>query len=113
MTLPTSEADPEYEDVEITDNEGGKSDFVHTVILRCFMTIQPHLSTGAPSNDDIPVERNPVYSAGLQPPTAATGGDGVVVLENPAYSVPTDLQPPPGPQPPTAATDDEEQTSSC
>ena len=63
-----------------------------------------NLLIGAPSNDDIPVERNPVYGAGLQPPTVATGGDGVVVLENPAYSVPTDLQPPPGPQPPTAAT---------
>ena len=57
-----------------------------------------------PPSDDIPVERNPVYGAGQQPPTAATGGDGVVVLENPAYSVPTDFQPPPGPQPPTAAT---------
>ena len=68
------------------------------------MTMQPHLSTGAPPDDDIPVERNPVYGAGLQSPTAATGGDGVVVLENPAYSVPTDLQPPPGPQPPTATT---------
>ena len=51
------------------------------------------------------MERSPVYSAGPQPPTAATGGDGVAVLENPAYSVPTDLQPPPGPQPPTATTD--------
>ena len=27
MTLPASEADPEYEDVQITDHEGGKSDF--------------------------------------------------------------------------------------
>ena len=68
------------------------------------MTMQPHLSTGAPPSDDIPMERNPVYGAGPQPPTAATGGDGVVVSENPAYSVPTDLQPPPGPQPPTATT---------
>ena len=68
------------------------------------MTMQPHLSTEAPPEDDIPVERNPVYGAGLQPPTAATGDDGVVVLENPAYSVPTDLQPPPGPQSPTATT---------
>ena len=63
-----------------------------------------NLLTGAPPSDDIPVERNPVYGAGPQPPTAATGGDGVAVLENPAYSVPTDLQPPPGPQPPTATT---------
>ena len=45
-----------------------------------------------------------MYGTGPQPPTAATGGDGVVVLENPAYSVPRDLQPPPGPQPPTATT---------
>ena len=36
------------------------------------MTIQPHLSTGAPPSDDIPMERNPVYGAGPQPPTAAT-----------------------------------------
>ena len=70
------------------------------------------LSTGKTLSDDILIKRNPVYSAGLQSPTAATGGDGVVVLENPAYSVPTDLQPPPGPQPPTAATE-EEQTSNC
>ena len=47
-----------------------------------------------------------MYGAGLQPPTVATGGDGVVVLENPAYSVPTDLQPLPGSQPPTAITVD-------
>ena len=63
------------------------------------------LSTGKTLSDDILIKRNPVYSAGPQPPTAATGDDGVVVLENPAYSVPTDLQPPPGPQPPTATTD--------
>ena len=60
--------------------------------------------TGAPTSDDIPVERNPVCGAGPQPPTATTGGDGVAVLENQAYSVPRDLQPPPGPQPPTATT---------
>ena len=46
-----------------------------------------------------------MYGAGPQPPTAATGGDGVVVLENPAYSVLTDLQPAVVSQPPTAATD--------
>ena len=62
-----------------------------------------NLSTGVPPSDDIPMERNPVYGAG-QPPTAATGDDEMVVLENPAYSVPTDLQPPPGSQPPTATT---------
>ena len=48
------------------------------------------------------MERNPVYGAGPQPPTAATGGDGVVVLENPAYSQPRDLQTVPDTQPPTA-----------
>ena len=35
MTLPASEADPEYEgyeDVQITDHEGGKSDF-HAYLL--------------------------------------------------------------------------------
>ena len=63
-----------------------------------------NLITGAPPDHDILVERNPVYGAGPQPPTAATSGDGVVVLENPAYNVPRDLQPPPGPQPPTATT---------
>ena len=63
-----------------------------------------NLLTGAPPSDDILVERNPVYGAGQQPPTAATDDDGVVVLENSAYSVPTDLQPPPGPQPPTATS---------
>ena len=34
--------------------------------------------------------------------TAATGGDGLVVLENPAYSQPRDLHTAPGTQPPTA-----------
>ena len=63
-----------------------------------------NLLTGAPPSNVIPMERNPVYGAGPQPPTAATGGDGVVTLENPAYSLPTDLQLPPGPQPPTATT---------
>ena len=36
MTLPTSEADPEYEDVEITDNEGGKSDLICTY---CYLKV--------------------------------------------------------------------------
>ena len=63
-----------------------------------------NLLTGEPSLDDILMERNPVYGAGPQPPTSATGGDGVVVLENPAYSVPRDLQPAPDTQSPTATT---------
>ena len=42
-----------------------------------------------------------VVQAPMQPPTAATGGDGVVVLEN---SLPTDLQIAPGPQLPIATT---------
>ena len=50
------------------------------------------------------MERSPVYSAGPQPPTAATGGDGVAVSENPAYSRPPDPQTAPGPQAPTATT---------
>ena len=50
------------------------------------------------------MERNPVYGTGPQPITSVTGGDGVVVLENPAYSLPTDLQPASGTQLPTAAT---------
>ena len=58
-----------------------------------------------PPSDDIPVERNPVYGAGVQPPTAATGGDGIVVLENQAYSLSTNLQPAVVSQPLTAATD--------
>ena len=68
-----------------------------------------NLLTGVPPSDDIPVERNPVYGAGLQPPTAATGGDGVVVLENPAYNLSTNLQPALVSQPPTAATDEDGQ----
>ena len=63
-----------------------------------------NLLTREPSLDGILMERNPVYGAGPQPPTAATGGDGVVVLENPAYSVPRDLQTVPDTQPPTATT---------
>ena len=50
------------------------------------------------------MERSPVYSAGPQPPTAATGGDGVAVLENPAYSLPLYPQTVPGTQAPTATT---------
>ena len=66
-----------------------------------------NLLTGEPlsESDDIPTEGSPVYGAGPQPPTAATGGDGVVVLENPAYSLSTDLQRALVFQPPTAATD--------
>ena len=45
-----------------------------------------------------------MYGAGPQPPTATTNGDGLVVLENPAYSVPRDLQTVPDTQPPTATT---------
>ena len=48
------------------------------------------------------MERNPVYGAGPQPPTATTNGDGLVVLENPAYSVPRDPHTAPGTHPPTA-----------
>ena len=59
------------------------------------------------------MERNPVYGAGPQPPTATTGGDGVVVLENPAYSVPRDPHTAPGTQPPTATVgEDRQQTNS-
>ena len=45
-----------------------------------------------------------MYGVGPQSPTGATGGDGVVVLENPAYSLPTDLQIAPGTQLPTSTT---------
>ena len=48
------------------------------------------------------MERNPVYGAGPQSPTATTSGDGLVVLENPAYSLPRDPHSAPGTQPPTA-----------
>ena len=67
-----------------------------------------NLLTGEPLSDDIPMEGNPVYGAGPQPPTAATGGDGVAVLENQACSLPPDLQVAPGTQPPTATTVDED-----
>ena len=46
------------------------------------MTLE-NLLTGEPSLDDIPMERNLVNGA----------GDGVVMLKNPAYSLPTGLQP--------------------
>ena len=58
------------------------------------------------------MERNPVYGAGPQPPTAVTGGDGVVVLENPAYSVPRDLQTALDTQPPTTTTGADRQQKS-
>ena len=91
---------------------------MYTIILQRFynhaaanMTLE-NLLTGEPSLDDILMERNPVYGAGSQPPTAATGGDGVVVLENPAYSVPRDLQTAPDTQPPTATTGADRQHAS-
>ena len=34
MTLPVSEADAEYEDIEITDHEGGRVTFMHTYLQR-------------------------------------------------------------------------------
>ena len=59
-----------------------------------------NFSTGAPPSDDIPIERNPVCGA----------GDGVVVLEDSAYSLSTtDLPPALVSQPPTAATDEDGQ----
>ena len=50
---------------------------------------------------DIPMERNPVYGA----------PDGVLVSENPAYSLPSVSLPAATPQPPTTATDGDEQQS--
>jgi len=50
------------------------------------------------SDSDIPMERNPVYGA----------SDGVLVLENPAYSLPSVSLPAATPQPPTTATDGDE-----
>ena len=58
-----------------------------------------YILTGEPSSGEIPVERNPVYG----------GGDGVVTLKNPAYSLPTGLQPASVSQPLPAATDGEGQ----
>ena len=58
-----------------------------------------NLFTGEPLSDSILMGRN-VYSAGHLPVTATTGG----VLENPAYSLPRDLQVAPGTQPLTATT---------
>ena len=54
------------------------------------------------SDSDIPMERNPVYGA----------SDGVLVLENPAYSLPSVSLPATTPQPPTTATDGDEQQQS-
>ena len=59
-----------------------------------------NLFTGEP----LLMGRNPIYIAGQQPPTATTGGDEVVVLENRAYSLPRDLQVAPGTQPVAATT---------
>jgi len=53
-------------------------------------------------SDDIPVESNPVYDA----------SDGVLVLENPLYSLPSVSLPAAAPQPPTTATDEDEQQQS-
>lgn len=58
-----------------------------------------NLFAGEPLSDSILIGRN-VYSAGHQLPTATTGG----VLENPAHSLPRDLQVAPGTQPVTATT---------
>ena len=58
-----------------------------------------NLLTGEPLSSEIPVERNPVYGA----------DDGVVILKNPAYSLPTGLQPASVSQPLPAATDREGQ----
>ena len=54
------------------------------------------------SDDDIPMERNPVYGA----------SDGIHVLENPAYSLPSGFLPAATPQPPTTATDGDDQQRS-
>ena len=54
---------------------------------------------GGCMSDDIPMERNPVYGA----------SDGVLVLENPAYSQPSVSLPAATPHPPTTATDGDEQ----
>ena len=66
--------------------------------------ILENLLTEEPLSGGILIRRNPVYSAGPQPPTATTGDDEVVVLENPAYSLPRDVQVAPGTQPLTATT---------
>ena len=58
-----------------------------------------NLLTGEPPSGEIPVERNPVYG----------GGDGVVTLKNPAYSLPTGLQPASVSQPLPVAPDREGQ----
>ena len=58
-----------------------------------------NLLTGEPLSSEIPVERNPVYGA----------DDGVVILKNPAYSLPTGLQPASVSQPLPVAPDREGQ----
>jgi len=50
------------------------------------------------SDNDIPMERNPVHGA----------SDGVLVSENPAYSLPGVSLPAATPQPPTTGTDGDE-----
>ena len=68
------------------------------------LKLEKFLTGGTPSND-ILMERNSVCCAAPQPHTAATGGDGVAVLEYPAYSLPTDIQTTPSSYSLTAATD--------
>ena len=78
----------------------------HLVLCAATNVKLGNLLTGEPlsESDDIPTEGSPVYGAGPQPPTAATGGDGVAELENQACNLPPDLQVAPGTQPPTATT---------
>ena len=73
------------------DHEGGRVTSKLYVYFKGFVNIILEIAREPLS--DIPMERNPVYSAGPQPPT---GGDGLVVLENPAYSLPRDPHTPPG-----------------
>jgi len=101
MNLPVSEVEPEQEDMETVVQSEGKialQSFPSTV---GYTTLNVSL-IGEPMSDDIPVERNPVYGA----------SDGVLVLENPAYSIPSVSLPAAAPQPPTTATDEDEQQQS-
>ena len=97
MTLPASEVEPQQEGMETavqTDPEFS--------IPSMYTAVNVSL-LGERMSDNIPVERNPVYGA----------SDGVLVLENPAYSLPSVSLPVATPQPPTTATDGEYEPVDC
>ena len=105
MTLPASEVKPEQADMETafqTDPEEGKTCSTKFSIPTMYTTLNVSLLGEHMSDSDISMESNPVYDA----------SDGVLVLENPLYSLPSVSLPAAAHQPPTTATDEDEQQQS-